>query len=516
MLTETQEERLRSALETLIEAAPEISHLAPTTPTRRQRPGLVAVAAFVVVLAVFLPIRLIQDGSSPADSATATSTPAPSPEANTATPEQSVQTAVSFGQPVAVNAAPGEVRTLLATNGVLYASTAGPTDRVMASTDDGSTWETVLEVDLGDAEGLFGVGDLVVLVIEDDNPARDTVSPSSVVSEAPRVLIYDPSTGDSFETDLPRPEDPQMEGLSLDESTEGCGLGGYQSWVGANSVAVGDRLVVTGGHMLVGRLTDGTVICDGQAVRHIAWTSDDGGRTWELHEAQQLGAIAWTGEQYVGWSITDPTTGRPELVVSNDGVGWTQVASTPAVPEGSISVGTSIVVDEKTVVAWTGVAAWGAVVPEDVTDAEQLQDVLNIGPDEDVEETLNYIGVDLPLDDAEKETIVRFNGAAGPIGAVIGISTDGGVTWNTTYVSQPITGVAVVDGVYVALTSVFGDLFDPDDDSSSLLTSPDGAEWTHAIDLPEMGYGPAFFTVTKDAVYVKGEQTGALWKIPTS
>jgi hypothetical protein len=355
-------------------------------------------------------------------------------------------------------------------------------------------------------------------VIEDDNPARDTVSPSSVVTEAPRVLVFDPTTGEQSETTLPRPEDPEMEGLSLDESTEGCALGGYQSWIRADGVAAGDRLVVTGNHQLVGRLPDGTVICDSQVYQHLTWTSDDQGKTWELHDAMALGAVAWTGTQYVAWSTADTTSyfrGAPDaLVVSIDGLDWTAAVSTPPIPSGSIPVGTSILSTGDTVIAWAGVHGWATKVPDDVTDPEQLRDVLGVGDDRDIEQTLEMIGVDLPLDAEEKETIARYNGSSEPIGAVIAVSNDHGLSWATSYVSEPITGVVGIKENYVALTSSFGDPSGPNDTSSSLLTSIDGLEWRHAIDLPEFGYGPGSFTATDEAVYMRGEQSRSLWRIP--
>jgi hypothetical protein len=519
MLTESQEQRLRDALGALVDEAPDGSSLTVTVPTRRQQPGLVALIAFVLVLAVFLPLRLIFGGSEPSNESIVLAPTSPvDPGTIAVTSEEPV--GVSFGEPSPLTAAPAELRTMLSVGNVLYASVVGPTDRVMRSTDDGSTWETVLEADPGDAEGLFAAGDMVVLVIEDDNPARDTVSPSSVVSEAPGVLVFDPATGEQLETVLPRPEDPEMEGLSLDESTEGCALGGYQSWIRADGVAAGDRLVVTGNHQLVGRLADGTVICDSQVYQHLTWTSDDHGKTWELHEGIPLGAIAWTGTQFVAWSTADTTSyfgGAPDgLVVSTDGLDWTVAVSTPPIPSGSIPVGTSIFSTGDTVIAWAGVQGWVTEVPDDVTDPEQLRDVLNIGDDDEleIEQVLETIGVDLPLDAEEKEKIARFNGSSEPTGAVIAVSNNNGLNWTTSYVSEPVTGVVGIKDTYIALTSSFNDPSDPNDDSSSLLTSTDGADWRHAIDLPELGYGPGFFTATDEAVYVRGEQSGSLWRIP--
>jgi len=512
----TVDERLREASRDIHQAARQMNDRLPPERFRRRSVLVASAAAFVLVLAVFSPLRLIFGGSEPSNQSIVPVATSPADPGTTAVPSEE-PVGVSFGEPAALTAAPGELRTMLSVGNVLYASMVGPTDRVMRSADEGSTWESVLEADPGDGEGLFAAGDMVVLVIEDDNPARHTVTPSSVVSKAPRVLVFDPATGEQSEAILPRPEDPEMEGLSLDESTEGCVLGGYQSWIRANGVAAGDRLLVTGSHQLVGRLADGTLICDSQVYQHLTWTSDDQGRTWELHAGIPLGAITWTGTQYVAWSTADTSDfrGTPDgLVVSTDGLDWTAAVATPPIPSGSIPVGTSVISTGDTVIAWAGVQGWATKVPDDVTDPEQLRDILNIGDDMDIEQVLEMIGVDLPLDAEDKEKIVRFNGSSVPTGAVIAVSNDGGLTWATSYVSEPVTGVVGISQTYIALTSNFNDPSDPNDDSSSLLTSTDGADWRHAIDLPELGYGPGSIAATNEAVYVRGEQSGRLWRIP--
>jgi len=427
---------------------------------------------------------------------------------------------ISFGEPAAVAAAPGEyLQGIVGVEGVLYAAVWNPSYQVVRSTDDGSTWETLLEADPEDLEGLFAAGEVVVLVINDNNPVRDTMAPSSVVSEAPRVLVFDPATGTTSETVLPRPEDPQMEGLSLDEP-EGCDMGGYQSWISAEAAAAGDRLVVTGSQYLVGRLTDGTVICG--VYQTPTWTSDDRGRTWELHDGLSLGAITWTGTRYVAWSgTTDPFGESPDrLVVSTDGLDWATAVLTPPTPDGSNRGGTSLFSVGDTVIAWAGVFGWTAQVPDNVTDPEQLREVLEIGSEGAVEEVLEMIGVDLPLDAEEEEAIARFNGSSEPIGALIAVSNDDGLTWAISYVAEPLMGVASIGETYISLRSNVGDPSDPNDDSNSLLTSIDGANWTQVIDLPGATYGPESLTATEDAVYIHlyvgEEHTEQLWRIPVS
>ena len=518
MLTESQERRLRDALTVLAEAAPDSSEMTVASPSRRQRPVLVGAVAFVLVLAVFLPLWLMQGENGPANESNITT---PATETNPSTTllvDESSE--VSFGQPIPLTATPGGLMSIDAVDDVLYAASGGGGDGVFRSADDGVTWENILVADPGDAEGLFSVGDVVVLVIEDDNPARDTVSPSSVVSEAPRALVFDPATGARSETLLPRPDDPEMGGLSLEESTEGCALGGYQSWVRAESVAVGDRIVITGNHQLVGRLADGTVICDSQVYRHLTWTSDDRGRTWEMHDGVPLGAVAWTGTQFVAWSTADAARsfrGAPDgVVVSTDGLDWTAAVSTLPFPDGSIPVGTSLVSTGDSVIAWAGVHGWATEVPDDVTDPEQLRDVLAIDDDIDVEQVLEMIGVDLPLDEEEEATIAGYSGSTEPTGAVIVVSNDNGLSWTTSFISEPVTGVVAIQKTYIALTSSFGEPSTPSDESSSLLTSTDGINWSHGIELPEFGYGPRLFDATESVIYVRGEESGNIWMIPTS
>ncbi|HVR78598.1 MAG TPA: hypothetical protein VMS99_09425 [Acidimicrobiia bacterium] len=126
----------------------------------------------------------------------------------------------------------------------------------------------------------------------------------------------------------------------------------------------------------------------------------------------------------------------------------------PAIPEGSIFSETSIDSAGDTVVAVAGVHRWIALaeILDDVTEPEQLRDALALSDEEDVEQVLEAIGIDFPLDSDEKDAIGRWNGGSEPAGAVIAVSNDRGLTWPSSYVSQPTNGVVAVDGAYVALT----------------------------------------------------------------
>ena len=132
-----------------------------------------------------------------------------------------------------------------------------------------------------------------------------------------------------------------MEPLPLDgraPDAAHCALGGYQSWVRAHGGAVGDRLVVIGNLHLVGKLADGTVMCDGQSLPYV-WTSDDDGHTWDVSRSAAISSIAWSGDRFVGWSRRgdSPVEVEPaaHLVESADGIDWVTVAATPPLPEGS-------------------------------------------------------------------------------------------------------------------------------------------------------------------------------------
>ncbi len=532
MLTRAQNERLRDALGVLVEIAPDTSELtvgvpsvelSASVPTRRRfSPVLAGAVGFVVLLAAFSPLVFFRDGSGQqppgSDTPAVTTTPiVPVVTGDEPITIADVPAGVVLGEPVSVSS-PGQVWRLQASGEVLYASLGGPTDQIVQSSDAGASWDVVLEADPGDSEGLFAAGRLVVQVIEDDDPARGTVAPGSVVTDGLRVLVFDPQTGDQWETTLPRPEDPGMEPLSLDEPTDGCALGGYQSWVRASSVAVGDRLVVAGVLTLVGRLADGTVMCDGAVHSSLVWTSDDDGHTWDMHRtSQRFPSIAWTGERFVAWStgIAD-NDARIELMVSNDGVEWASATTIPDTPDGLISGDAYITTTPDAVIAGTSILGWAAEIPDDVTDPEQLRDVLSLSAEIDIEDLLADMGVDLPLDEQEKATLAARAGHAKPVAAVIATSSDGGTTWATTLVDEPITAVVGISDGYAALTSFFGNPQGSNDAHSQLLTSTDGINWTVATDLPELSYGPRQLTATSTAIYFVGEQTGFYLKIPTS
>ncbi len=515
ILTKEQENRLHDALEVLVESAPSGFDLQLPPPAPRRRPILAGALVFAAVLAVFIPVGYLINRDRPAASDVTIPTITTSPGETTVVSDE----APIFGDIEVLSPSFGDVWRLVSADDVLYAAGTGPTDRVFRSTDHGLKWEPILEADPGDAEGLVAGGDVVALVINDDNPARDTIEPHSVVTGAPRVLIFDPSTGDQTETLLPRPEDPEMTGLPLDDrpidqNGTGCALGGYQSWIIAGTVAVGDRIVVGGAQQLVGELADGTVICDGQTYRSVVWTSDDKGQTFQLHDSVPLASITWTGNRFLAWSNTRSPSAAPSLVTSADGITWSTAATTPPTPDAAFVSGTSIETHDNVVVAFAGVLGWTTEVPDNVTDPEQLRDILNIGSDVDIQQTLDMLGVDLPLDEAEKLTIVKFNGQNQPIAAFLSTSTDGGATWESSYVPEPITAATNVGGTFVAMTSSYGDPTDPSDESSSLLVSDDGQTWTHAIDLPGFSYGPNVFTQAGNTIYVGSQGQGTLWKIP--
>ncbi len=374
----------------------------------------------------------------------------------------------------------------------------------------------ILEADPGDAEGIFAAGQQIVLVANDGDPARDTVEPGSIVTGAPRVLVYDPVTDHSSEVTLPRPEDPVMTGLPLDSGTDvtGCALGGYQSWAQAGGIAVGDRIVVIATLNLVGRFPDGSTICDGQTYRSLIWTSDDAGASWALHDGPALVEISWTGSRFVAWSTAPSSAGDPygtdrTLLTSPDGVDWTEAATTPSIPDGAFLSGTSISAADGRIITTAGVWTWSTVIADGITDPGQLGEALGLGPD--VEETVAYLGVDLPLDTAEKDTLTSYIGSILPIGAAIAISDDDGTTWKTEYVSIPVAGATVAGGEFVALAPV--ESAGAYAGHSALLDSTDGSSWTEVVALPIDGLGVDSLAATPSAIYVA---TGGVWRVPLS
>lgn len=496
-LTNDQERRLVEAIELIVDA--EASPVA--APSRRvsfwRHPLVVPALSFVAVLAVFLPLRL------------ATNDPVVEPEDTASTTAEAVADVVRAGEAHVINDATAGSRVEFH-DSALYTVTAGAAEQILRSDDGGKTWETVLSAHPGDGEGLFTVGELVVQVVEDDQPARDTVEVGSVVSEAPRVLVYDPQTGRSFETTLPRPDEPEMTGLPL-EGTSSCALGGYQSSIRAGSVAVGDRLLVVGTHQLVGELASGLVMCD-RAYRHVAWTSDDGGATWEIHDVPSVGSIAWTGSRFIGWSPSGETGAR-DILTSDDGVAWTAAASTSTAPDEGIAVGPaqfSVAGDH--VIGLVEFHTFTAEIPQDATYPEDLREVLNLKPanetDVTPEEILEMLGVDLPLDESEREIIARFNGSTLPSGAIIATSKDAGDTWEINAVDEPIAGVAISGNTYLAMSTN-----EPAGGTTTLLTSPTGAEWDPLAELPIRGTGSTL-TASFDAIYLTDANTGDLWTLP--
>ena len=462
MLTQTQEERLRQALTLLVEAVPEHTQLEATAPAqRRRRPEIALLAGFAVILAGFVPFLLMRNSGNEAQQ-DATST--------TMVGATAAPPGISLGEPTPLGAPPWQVSGVAAEGDALYAVTVGHTDQVLMSHDRGATWETILEADPGDAEGIFAAGQQIVLVANDDDPARDTVEPHSVVTDAPRVLIYDPATGRSSEVTLPRPEDPVMTGIPLDSDPDvtHCALGGYQSWAQASGVAIGDRILVIGTLKLVGQFPDGSTICDGQTYRSLVWTSEDAGASWALHDGPALADIAWTGSQFVAWSVARADDGEPygtkrTLFTSPDGVDWTETATTPSIPDGAFLSGTSISATDGRIIASAGVWTWSTVTPDGIM----------------------------------------------PLGAVIAVSDDDGTTWKTEYVSIPITEVTVAGGELVALAPVeaAGEGFS----TSTLIASTDGSDWTEVAALPVDGFEVRSLAATPSAIYVA---TGGVWRIP--
>jgi hypothetical protein len=77
-------------------------------------------------------------------------------------------------------------------------------------------------------------------------------------------------------------------------------------------------------------------------------------------------------------------------------------------------------------------------------------------------ETIEKIGVDLPLDETDRLLIAQFNGAVEPAAASVTVSTDRGRTWTTSMIDEPI--VAVVPAkwlVAVTNTEATGRCFSP-------------------------------------------------------
>lgn len=502
-LTREQEQQLVEAFDLIVEAEPVPVAAPPAGRSFWRRPFVVPALAFIAVLTVFLPFRLIgNESTEPANDVTPPSQESPA----TTLPVVPEADAIDVGDASRLEGATVSSDLVIADD-AFYTAGVGEVDQILRSVDGGRSWEPVLTADPGDAEGLFAVGNLIVQVVEDDNPVRDSVEPGSAVSGSPRVLVYDPTTGRSFETTLPRPEDPDMTGLPMDGSS-GCALAGYQSFIRAEGVAVGDRLLVVGNHQLVGELNSGEVICDNQAYRHLAWVSDDAGATWELHDVPALGSIVWTGERFAGWSPPDETGAR-SVLVSDDGVTWTTAATTPPTGEGLIPVGPpQLVASGERVIGLAEFHAWAAKIPENVTDPQELREALGMGtdPEPSPAETLEMLGIDLPLDDNERGIIERFNGSTRPAGAYVITSDDAGATWSIEPSGQAITGVAIAANSYIAVGP-------QGETATQVLSSATGVDWTQLAELPLTVARPSL-AATADAIFITDANTGDLWTLP--
>lgn len=516
MLTDRQEERLRSALGLLSDLAPTDAVVEVNHSDRRVRPVLTLLVAVSVVVAALVPLALLRDPIEESVPAGDVVDRSPGPAASASDIEEPT---ASFGDVSVVEASRGVVAARIRAIGdVLYAAVPRNPDRILSSHDGGKTWETVLSADPGDSEGVFGVGHLVVQAVADDTPVSDSVVSGSVVTEAPRVLVYDPTSGERWETTLPRPVDPPMSPIPLDGSVLGCALGGYQSWVTVKDVAVGPTIVVTGEHLLVGTLADGSTVCDGQVYRNLTWASTDG-RTWVLVDSPPLFAPTWVGGDLVALSSSRGDVPHPPLdriVRSVDGVTWENTVVTPMVlPEYARAIPGGFVEFGDALVAWHPVFGWLNEIPE-VDDPEELRDVLGISRELSVQEALDAIGVDVPLDDAERAQLAAFVGQDTILGTFLAISRDQGRSWAGTYVELPITSLVVADRVLAGVTFSFSDPRDPETYRSTIVASADGAGWEEVVILPEpVGNMGAAAVVVPGAIMVITE-SGVLLEVPFS
>ena len=159
MLTERQEERLRDALGLLVDRAPYLepplgSPSQPALPVRRRlwRPALVGSLAFLLVLAVFLPLAIMRNdpGSTPA--AAAPSSLGSATVTEPAAPEGALP---SFGAPTPF-AGPGGLSLIQSTETDLYASGVGTAGDTVSRWDgEAERWQTVLSAAIRKAGSLW-------------------------------------------------------------------------------------------------------------------------------------------------------------------------------------------------------------------------------------------------------------------------------------------------------------------------------------------------------------------------
>jgi len=294
--------------------------------------------------------------------------------------------------------------------------------------------------------------DGAILAVRESTLIDESYGPGSTVNHTPEIHRFDQALNEWSVIQLPRPEFPNGDTAEIDHSETSCAIGGFQSWVSGSSFVVGDRIVLLGDQRVT---ADG--ICEEDF--QFLWTSSNG-VDWDLVpdiEANgYLAKLLWTGDHYVGIGSERPSYvggGGPVPMVwtSDDLVSWTkQPLDLSDLPEDASMRVTSdrfvsfegrapfdVKQDSNGIVVSFDVLRYRPGLDESMTDIEVLKTWLSDAgmaeqQDPSLEELLETMGVDFPLDADEVTNLNSFFNVKEAYGT-LALSSEDGVAWSADY-----------------------------------------------------------------------------------
>jgi len=437
----TLDQRLRQASDEVLHAVAGREGAPVTAVDRRDRSlRLIAVAAAVVGVTVGVGSFALQRSgdtqSSPVGTQEQTVTTTP-------TQDQVVQT-TSISGPDTTTPAPtfdgfSVIRRVGATGDLIGIRNWS----ISRSTDGGETWSILHGTEGQTIEVLDVDPDGTIVAVENRNDIRKgELGPNSVSNDSPRVHVYDPSTEEWQVSVLPRPELP-VPGLAPAPTDDAgsCVLGGLQSWVDGTAVAIGEKIVIVGDHRVNG---DG--VCDESF--QFLWTSSNG-VDWTIVPDTGTDAfltgLVWVGDAYVGYGspgthVTGDLAGVKEFGDAESSLGLmaTSDLSSWAPIELDLSVlPDDVIVDPASATSGNSGSQMAGLLPSpdgtvifsfpllrsisnlrvaleaglpDIGALRRLLDEEGLFTTASIEEDLDRLDVDFPLDDGEATRLLSFYG----------------------------------------------------------------------------------------------------------
>ena len=417
-----------------------------------------AVAAAIIVVTVGAGTLALRDAGSTSDSVVGAQEP-------TATTVPLTDEVIAAATPVAASAFDGfsAVRRVEST-GELFGIR---NDSISRSTDGGETW-TLFYGEPGQMiEAIDVSSDGAIVAVENLNDVhKGELGPDSVSNDGPRVHPYDPESDQWRVVNLPRPSLPiaNLAPAPMD-GTGPCVLGGLQSWVDGTAAAFGSEMVIVGVHRV-----NGENVCD--EAFQLLWTSTNG-LDWtivpETGADAFLTGLVWDGDSYIGYGTPlpqGPGVDRAEFTNAESSLGiftttdlstWTQVPldllvlpdNTVINAPGSTSRNSGIrmagsVPTSDGTVAFTFPVLYRLPGPGmDLPDVDALHQwlldsrlILETDTTDTVQQTLDMLGVDFPLDTRDVQLLATFYlTELDQIGRlVVEQTTD--AAWTTTYLAD--------------------------------------------------------------------------------